>query len=109
MAGEEPDSRMRSSMGTGVGPSRPMMRARLLLSGGACGGQGDCGSSAGSSIWMTEDRAQRIDHVGGLGDHGRALLEQVVAPLCARIERRTGHREDFTALLERETGSDEGA
>src|SRR5271165_2256075 len=58
---------------------------------------------------MAEDGAQHRDHVVGLGNQGRTLLEQLVAALRARIERRAGHREDFAALLERKPRGDERA
>jgi uncharacterized protein YceH (UPF0502 family) len=46
-----------------------------------------------------ENRHQRGDHVFGLGHHDRALFEQPVGALGARIQRRAGHREHFAPLF----------
>ena len=57
----------------------------------------------------TQDRAHDGDHVGGLRHERCALLEQLVASLCARIERRAGHRKDLASLFEREPRRDQRA
>jgi hypothetical protein len=58
---------------------------------------------------LAQDRAHDGDHVGSFRDEGRALLEQVVGALGARIERRAGHGEHFAALFEREPRGDQRA
>ena len=50
---------------------------------------------------LAKDRLQYINNVGGFGDERRALLEQPVGALRARIERRARHREHFASLFER--------
>ena len=73
------------------------------------GGRVVSGSSAVELDRLAQDRAQHRDHVGGFRHQRGALLEQLVAALRARIERRAGHREHLAALLEREAGGDQRA
>lgn len=88
MAGELPDRRMRSSIGTGVGGVRFF----------------------GDKLHRrAQDRAHGRDHVGSLRHQDGTLLEQVVAPLRTRIQGRAGHGEHFAALLERKPRRDQGA
>src|SRR3954469_1558488 len=44
-------------------------------------------------------RADRLEHVLGALDQGRAFADQMVAALGARVERRAGHRHHLTAEL----------
>ena len=48
---------------------------------------------------LAQDRPDHGEHVGSLGDQRRALLEQAVGALGARIERRARHREHLAALF----------
>ena len=110
IAGEDCDSRTRSSMPTGVGPSRRDDAVALVgLRLGERGGGAGSGSSAGSSMRAGRGSAQHGEHVGRFGDQRRALLEQAVGALGARIERRARHREHLAALLEREPRGDQRA
>ena len=101
IAGDVCDSRTRSSIDTGVGPSRPMMRARSSSPGSTSSGPGTSGVGflRRHVEAAPEDRFQHRDHVGGFGDQRRALLEQTVGSFRARIERRAGHRKHFAALF----------
>ena len=59
-----------------------------------------------------EDAGDRLQHgndVGGFGHRCRALLDQAVGSLRARIQRRTGHGEDLAALVERTARGDQRA
>ena len=56
-----------------------------------------------------EDWLQHGNHVGSFGDQRRALLEQPVSSLRARIKRRAGQREHFEALLAGEPRGDQRA
>ena len=94
---------------TGVGPSSAMMRSRSLRPGSVGGDGGRSGSSAGTSVRLAEDRAQHAEHVGGFRHQRRALLEQAVGALRARIERRAGHREHLAALFQRHPRRDQRA
>jgi hypothetical protein len=56
-----------------------------------------------------DDRLQRRDYVGGLGDEHCALLEQAVCTFGARIERRARHGEDLAPLFAGEARGDQRA
>ena len=101
IAGEVRDSRTRSSIATGVGPSRPTMRARSSSPGSTSSGalHVRLGLLRRHVEAAAEDRLQHRDHVGGFGDQRGALLEQAVGAFGARVERGAGHREHFAALL----------
>src|SRR6516225_6172419 len=83
---------LRSLFGTRVGRRGSLLR---LLDEKLCG--------------RSKNWSQNRDHVIDVCEHGRTPLEQLVAALRTWIERRSGYGEDFTALLEGKTGSDEGA
>jgi hypothetical protein len=86
------------------------MRARSSSAGSPPGpGAASVSGSASARDRLAQDRAQHRDHVGRLRHHGRALLDEVVAALRARIERRARHREDLAALLERAAAGDQRA
>lgn len=50
-----------------------------------------------------------LDDIGGPGNKVRALLDEVVATFCARIERGAGDGEDLAVLLESHARRDERA
>jgi hypothetical protein len=80
IAGEVRDSRTRSSIDTGVGPSRPMMRAR---------------SSLGLLHWQieaaAEDRFQHRDHVGRMRAGAEAPPRRASAGRASSGARRHNH------------------
>ena len=73
------------------------------------GGEGGLGSWHRSIERLAQDGPQHCDDVLRFGDQRGALLQQAVATLGARIERRAWDREDLAALFEREPGGDERA
>jgi hypothetical protein len=58
---------------------------------------------------LLHDRLQHGNNVGGFGHRCRALLDQAVGSLGARIERRTGHCEDLASLVDRTARGDQRA
>ena len=102
MAGEVCDSRTRSSIAAGVGPSRRDDAAALVLAGLVVGRPERFLRRLARRRQLeaaAEDRLQHGDDVGGFGDQDGALLEQAVGAFGARIERGARHGEDFAALL----------
>ena len=65
------------------------------------------GSRAGSVA--AHDRLQHGNNVGRFGNRRRALVDQAVGALGARIERRARHGEDLAALFERQARGDQRA
>ena len=53
--------------------------------------------------------ADRLDHVGGALDQRRAVADQLVAALRARVERRAGHRHHLAPRLRRQPRGDQRA
>ena len=45
------------------------------------------------------DGSERLEHVLGILDQGRAFADQQIAALRARIERRAGHRHHLAAAI----------
>jgi len=108
IAAEAPESRMRSSVGTGVGPSRSMIRSRSPASGSPRGAHGNSGSRTGSSIGCPI-MGRRIVITSSAWVTKVAPCLSRSAAFGAGIERGAGHSEDFAPLLEREPRGDERA
>ena len=92
-AGDVPAIRIKSSIDTGLGPSRLGIRAI------ACVGIGRKRFAVRLPQWKRDralhDRRDRVDDVGSLGDQRRALFDQIVGACRARIERRARHRKNL--------------
>ena len=111
IAGEVCDSRTRSSIETGVGPSSEMMRARSSSPGSVSAARAVPAAAPvpTAARAAAEDRLEHRDHVGGFGHQRRALLEQPVGAFGARIERRARHREHLAALFAGQARRDQRA
>ena len=84
-------------------------RCRALVVGvDPLGGSGSIIGRAGERDAAGE-RAERLDHVVGVLDQGRAVADQLVAALRARIERRAGHRHHLAPGLGGEPRGDQRA
>ena len=58
---------------------------------------------------LAQDWAQHRADVGGVRHQRRALLDELVRPFRAWVERRARHREHLAPLFEREAGGDQRA
>src|SRR4249919_3533887 len=98
-------------MSTGLGPSAPMIRSRLLC---AISGRGS-GDTRGGQLRperfdrAAKNRRQSLDDVAGAGNEASALLEQIVGAGGARVEGAARHGKDLAALLAGKAGGDQRA
>ena len=58
---------------------------------------------------MVDWHVQRLENIGNFGDQCGAVLEELVGPFGARIERMARHREHITALLASKPRRDQSA
>jgi hypothetical protein len=91
IAGEVRDSRTRSSIDTGVGPSRPMMRARSSSSGSTSSGNVTLGLLHWQIEAAAEDRFQHRDHVGRMRAGAEAPPRRASAGRASSGARRHNH------------------
>ena len=104
------DSRTRSSIEVGRGAEQADDAGAFVVAGLGLGRRTRLGLARRRQFdAAAEDRLQHRDHVGGVGDQRRALLEQAVGAFRARIERRAGHREHLAALFAGEPRRDQRA
>ena len=62
-----------------------------------------------ASATAAVERPDRLDHVGGILDQGRAVADQLVAALRARVERRARHRHHLAPRFGRQPRGDQRA
>ena len=87
---------MISSTGTGDGPSNSSIAASASSPFDCSGARS---KMRGRRARATRSGRARLDHVRGVLDQRRAVADQLVAALRARVERRAGHRHHLAARL----------
>ena len=107
-AGDAPDRRTSRRPATGDGPSSSSIALRAARRRRPRPVPASNGS-AGSATRPIADGRERLDHVGGVLDQRRAVADQLVAALRARIERRAGHRHHLAPRLRRQPRGDQRA
>ena len=108
VAGARPDWRISSSTGHRRRPEQAGDRAARRLVG--VGGRPRRGIIELALAERADaQRAHRLEHVLGGLDQGRALADQEVAALRARIERRARHRHHLAAIFGGVAGGDQRA